>query len=617
MTNSLIKVSNYNEVKGLNSIIKNKDISTVYQPIVSLLDGNIIGYEALSRGPINSPLQSPEKLFKAARNYNKTWELEQLCRIKAIEKAANIEKNKYLFINVDPHIFKDEKFRKGFTKEFLTENNMSPDCIIFEITEKTCIEDYKGFKQAINNYVNQGYKIAIDDTGSGYSGLKMLNETKPHFIKIDIDLIRGINDDPFKQSLIECFVKLSEATNMKLIAEGIETEEELETLINLGVYAGQGFFLGRPAGTFLDIPNSVKSLIKQFNKLNNNVSYNYQYNNIGEIVSQDKSFTPKTHCKEIRNYFDSNNITGACIVNNNGIPVGLIMKHYLDSALATQYGVAVFTKRPISLVMDNSPLIVDYYTPVTEVSKMAMARKAENMYDYVIITNNSKYFGIVSIKSLLNYTTTLEYNYAKQLNPLTELPGNVVIQSNIKNVIETNNTCCILYFDLDNFKIYNDTYGFENGDRVLKYTAQLIHSEIKSRFPYNGFIGHVGGDDFVGIIENSIEKCEKLCKDIIKKFDIEILNFFNEKDKHNKYIEATDRRGNRDVFSITSLSIAGVYGNLNNFLDPKEVGLFTAKIKKEVKSINGSCYLIKTVNYNKPCLTQCNNQLDHKSSPLN
>ncbi|WP_297428290.1 GGDEF domain-containing protein [Clostridium sp.] len=596
MINSLDNISNYNEAEELEKIFRNKNISTVYQPIVSLLDGTIIGYEALSRGPVGSPLERPDKLFKAAQIYNKTWELEQLCRIKAIERAADIEKNKYLFINVDPHIFKDEKFKKGFTKEFLAAHNMSPDCIIFEITEKTCIEDYKSFKQALDNYIDQGYKIAVDDTGSGYSGLKMLNETKPHYVKIDMDLIRNVDEDFFKQSLIECFVKLSEATNMRLIAEGIETEEELKTLISLGVYAGQGFFIGRPAGTFLDIPSYVKNLIVRCNKFKDNFYYSCQSNNIGEIVRKDKPFSPSTHCKDIKEYFDYNDITGACIVNKDNSPVGLIMKHTLDSALATQYGVAVFTKRPVSLVMDLNPLIVDYYTSVDEVSRLAMSRRTENTYDYIIITKNSKYCGIVSIKSLLNYTTMLECNYARQLNPLTELPGNVVIQKTIQSIIKTRRTCCILYFDLDNFKIYNDTYGFENGDRILKYTTDLINSEIKSLFPYNGFIGHVGGDDFVSIIENSLEECEKLCEKIIENFDLEILNFFNEKDRKNKYIEAVDRRGNRDKFPITSLSIAGMYGDFNDFSNPEEVGISVAAIKKEVKHSAGSCYLIKSVN---------------------
>lgn len=414
MSNSIVNISNYKEMEELENILNNKNISTVYQPIVSLLDGRIIGYEALSRGPIDSPLQSPDKLFKAAQIYNKTWELEQLCRIKAIERAANIEKNKYLFINVDPHIFKDEKFKKGFTKEFLGEHNMSPDCIIFEITEKTCIEDYESFKQALNNYVDQGYKIAVDDTGSGYSGLKMLNETKPHYIKIDMDLIRNVNKDFFKQSLIECFVKLSEATNMKLIAEGIETEEELRTLINLGVYAGQGFFISRPAGTFSDISKSVKDLIVRHNKFKDNIYYNCNSNNIGEIIRQDKPFSAETCCMEIQEYFNSNDITGACIVENE-IPVGLIMKPALVSDIATKQGADISIKNPVSSVMDSNPLIVDYYTPVNEVSRMAMCRKTEKIYDYIIVTDNNKYCGIVSIRSLLNYTTMPEYNYEKFL----------------------------------------------------------------------------------------------------------------------------------------------------------------------------------------------------------
>lgn len=223
----IAKETSNNELMELERILRKEEILTVFQPIVELKNGNIIGYEGLSRGPVNSPLHTPDKLFKAAEVNHMLWDLELLCRVKAIERARNIDRDKFLFINVDPHIFKDEKFKKGFTKEFLAKHNMSPETIIFEITEKNCIEDYKTFNAALNNYTEQGYKIAIDDTGSGYSGLKMLSETKPQYIKIDMDLIRDIDKDFFKQELIKSFVTLSEVTMMKLIAEGIETKEEI------------------------------------------------------------------------------------------------------------------------------------------------------------------------------------------------------------------------------------------------------------------------------------------------------------------------------------------------------------------------------------------------------
>lgn len=578
------------ELIELKEIILKEEIITVFQPIVELKNGNVIGYECLSRGPVNSPLYAPDKLFRVAEENHMLWDLELLCRVKAIERARDIDSNKYLFINVDPYIFKDEKFKKGFTKEFLAKHNMSPETIIFEITEKTCIEDYKTFNAALNNYTGQGYKIAIDDTGSGYSGLKMLSETKPHYIKIDMDLIRDIDKDSFKQALIKSFVSLSEVTRMKLIAEGIETEEELLTLIDLGVYAGQGFFLQRPAGTFLSLSDNIINVINRRNKENESRKSEIK-NHIGQIARKDKAFSFNVSCNEIKKYIEDNHVTGACIVNNN-FPAGLVMRHNLDSALATQYGVAVFSRRPISLVMDKEPLIVDFYDTVIQVSKAAMERCNENLYDYVIVTKDNKYYGVVTIRSLLEYTTKLEYNYAKGLNPLTGLPGNKIIEEYIEEMRLSERECCVLYLDLDNFKVYNDTYGFENGDKVLKFAGDLIENEVKNCFPYDSFIGHIGGDDFVCVIRSTIEKCNSLCINITEKFDKEVLKFFNEKDKENGYIEALDRKGIIDRFPLPAISIAGIYKNLKCYSNVEEISRNVSSIKKKVKNIKGSSFLI-------------------------
>ncbi|ERI94161.1 cyclic diguanylate phosphodiesterase domain protein [Clostridiales bacterium oral taxon 876 str. F0540] len=586
-----LKNTNNSELKELDRILENSEIATVFQPIVNLKTGFVIGYEALSRGPEDSILHNPDKLFSAAEDFNRTWDLESLCRVKAIERATNISKDKYLFINVDPHIFKDEKFKRGFTKEFLAKNNMSPETIIIEITEKTCIEDYKSFRTALDNYIDQGYKIAIDDTGSGYSGLKMLTETKPHFVKIDMDLIRNINVDFFKQALIKCFVSLAEVTNMKLIAEGIETEAELLTLMDLGVYAGQGFFLQRPAGTFLDIPENVLNIIIKHNRLkNNNLASNDYY--IGQIARCDKAFDLNTSCHEIQDYFNSSKATGACVTQNN-YPIGLIMKHSLYRALATQYGVAIFLKRPISLIIDKSPLIVDFYSTLQEVSKAAMSRADENLYDYVIITKEKKYYGIVTIKRLLEFTTMLETKYAKELNPLTSLPGNAIIEHKLNLVRQRNEKCCLLYLDLDNFKSYNDIYGFENGDKMLKFTSELIDSMVKSKFPNKSFVGHIGGDDFMCIIEDDLDKCNLLCQELIVNFDRNIGNYFNEQDRSNRYIEAENRYGQLERFCITSISIAGLYADFTQFSSIETIAQHMSKLKKQAKSIKGSSFILK------------------------
>ncbi|KOA18294.1 phytochrome-like protein cph2 [Clostridium homopropionicum DSM 5847] len=577
----------------LNNILKNGNITSVFQPIVSLKDASVLGYEALSRGPKGSSLEFPDKLFKLAAIHNKSWELESLCRVKALENAKSIHKDKLLFINVDPLIFKDEKFKKGFTKEFLLKHNISPESIIFEITEKTAIEDYKSFSMALNNYTEQGYQIAIDDTGSGYSGLKTLYETKPHYIKIDMDLIRDIDKDYFKQALIKSLVMFAKSTNMKVIAEGIETEEELSTLINLNVHAGQGYYINKPSTSFSSASENAISTILKYNKLKND-KYSYFNHCIGQICSFEPSFAPEETCQKIKDFVNKSPTKGACIVKNNK-PVGSVMKYSLDSVMASQYGFSVFSKRPISLIMDHSPLVVDYHTPVSEVSKIAMEREHNKVYDCVIVVKESEYYGLVTIKKLLEFTTEMERNYAKELNPLTGLPGNTIIEKVLNDVRKVNNHSCILYFDLDNFKAYNDVYGFEKGDKLLKFTSKLLQNNLKKKFPFNSFLGHIGGDDYIGIVENSLDKCEELCSYIINEFDKNVVKFFNRNDVLNGFIESTDRQGNRTTFNLTSLSIAGLYGNFNNFSSSEEISKLAAKIKKEAKAITGSSKVIKKI----------------------
>lgn len=576
----------------LEEILENEDITTVYQPIVCLENGIVLGYEALSRGKKGSALESPEKLFSLAHKYDKSWDLELLCRRKAIERAKDIDKDKMLFINVDPRIFKDINFRKGFTREFLLKNNIDSKNVIFEITEKTAIKDYRKFNEALTHYKEQGYKIAIDDIGAGYSGLKMLSETRPHYVKIDMDLIRNIHKDTFKQALIECFVKLSETTNMKLIAEGIECKEELEKLIDLGVHGGQGFFLCKPQEGFKKIDREITDLILSYNiskSLFNNKNY------IGQIESFDLTFDIRSKCSHISEYLKNTKIPAACIIENDK-PVGLIMKHIIDSRLATQYGVAVFYKRPASLIMDRDPIIVDYYTDVQKVSNLAMSRSSEKTYDCIVVTKDNKFYGLVTVKSLLEFITTAKFNYAKKLNPLTGLPGNLAIQEAYNIVNKSNMPCCILYLDLDNFKIYNDTYGFKKGDKIINLTAQIIKQESQKYFPKSGFIGHIGGDDFICIVGSDFEACKKLCKSIILRFDDEIKGFFSDEDLEKGYIIGKDRDGNLKRHYLVSISIAGVYGYFERYKDMESLGADMALIKKKAKEIKGSSFILEKVN---------------------
>jgi len=159
-------VHNDSLLSEFKSVISTNNISTLFQPIISLTDGTVLGYEALSRGPGDSYYYNPHKLFEAAKNYDMLWDLELVCRTKALENSALKLNGKKLFINIDPNTIQDINFKKGFTKEVLGEYMVEPSDIIFEITENTAIKDFKNLRNILDSYVEQGYNIALDDTGS-------------------------------------------------------------------------------------------------------------------------------------------------------------------------------------------------------------------------------------------------------------------------------------------------------------------------------------------------------------------------------------------------------------------------------------------------------------------
>jgi diguanylate cyclase (GGDEF)-like protein len=576
-------------------ILADRDIYTVFQPIFSLNDGEVLGYEALSRGPINSFFHSPVELIKFARLENSCFELDLLFRKKALEKIGNTGYDKYLFLNVDPNIMKDPQFKQGFTKEFLMEFGISPRSIVIEITEETAIEDYDQFCNLLKNYTDQGYMMAIDDVGSGYSGLKTIIEIRPHFIKIDKELIRNIDHDNFKQSMVKALVDISENSSIRLIAEGIETAEELKTLIRLGVQSGQGFFLQRPDTEMSNNLEHIKKIILDFNHTVKHMkSFSRDYHYIFDLIKNDKKFSPNEECSVIKEYFNNTSCSGVCIVEDD-YPAGLIMRNRLDSQMAQKFGYSLYSKRSASLIMDKGPLIVDYYTPVHHVASRAMARKEEHIYDDIIVTKGSKYAGIVTMQKLIEYTLIYEKSYAHELNPLTSLPGNTVINRVIQDTIFYGNSSCILYLDLDNFKVYNDIYGFENGDKVIKLIADILQNIVKAMHPYNSFVGHIGGDDFIFIIESDTHSYFKICQEVISLFDKKILDFFSSKDKNNGYMESEDRYGIRRTFNLTSVSIVGIYGELNKLETPENLSQYISTLKKEAKKIPESNYIIKEI----------------------
>ena len=178
----------------------------------------------------------------------------------------------------------------------------------------------------------------------------------------------------------------------------------------------------------------------------------------------------------------------------------------------------------------------------------------------------------------------------RKVSPLTNLPGNVQIQAEMKKRLLKKESFVMLYIDLDNFKAYNDVYGFVNGDEIIKFTARTILHNVHCKEEDNNFVGHIGGDDFMAIVED--QDYEQICQNIILEFDRSVKKYFNEEDIRKGYLEVPNRKGVIEEFPLTSISIGAVEVPPNRFANTLEIGEAGAQVKHLAKTIQGSTYVI-------------------------
>ena len=242
---------------ALKKIIEDEEIYTLFHPIVKLPEYNIMGYEALSRGPGQGEFERPDKLFKIAYQSDLIIELERLCRKKALAAARDMSQKHMLFLNVEPDSVNDPDLRQIAASTLLLDTKLTPDQVVLEITERSAIIDFAAFRSVLEYFRALGFKIAIDDAGAGYATLQSIIELKPDFLKIDMSLIRDIDTDNVKQQLVKALKRFGRETGVSVIAEGIETKSELRTLLEMDIDLGQGFVFAYPSEPFPKIRKDI------------------------------------------------------------------------------------------------------------------------------------------------------------------------------------------------------------------------------------------------------------------------------------------------------------------------------------------------------------------------
>jgi len=235
----------------LQEVLLSDQLSTVFQPILDLRGRSVLGYEALTRGPAASVYHMPLRLFEMAEEADLVFELDRKCRRRALASAVTLPNSLKLFINVYPSAMYDPECQGPALVRLVEDLGLSADRIVLEITEKSAIENYSLFAETLRELTSLGFAVAVDDVGAGYSGLEKIAHLSPRYLKFDRELIRNIDSSYIRREMARALKAFAERIGSAIIAEGIEREGELQTLMELGIDYGQGFLLGRPAAAFL------------------------------------------------------------------------------------------------------------------------------------------------------------------------------------------------------------------------------------------------------------------------------------------------------------------------------------------------------------------------------
>lgn len=527
----------------LESIIHHRSLHPTFQAIACLQNQTIYGYEGLIRGPKQTPLHSPTMLFEAAQRCGLLSELDLLCREMLLQQFARLNLQGRLFLNMDPRTLIQEEQQETLPR-LLKETGIDGSRLVIEITENHPIEDIPRMRKILEQLGHWGIRYALDDLGTGYSGLKVWSQLKPDMVKIDRHFIHNVDEDPTKQQFIRTILEMATAMGSEVITEGVETVEEYAILRKLGVKLVQGYYFARPEAA---PPSELSSsLFRQECRPLEDL----EAPTIESLLRPAVSVAEHTTVMAVGEMFtDMPELESIVVVHDDEV-LGIVLKKDFMNVYAILYGKELYGREPIMKFMKKNILKMDKNLSLEDAS-YRLTTSLDLYTEEFLLLENGKLLGRGLLIDLLHEITTVRVRLARYANPLTMLPGNVPIQRQLQALIQTNQEFTICYFDLDNFKPFNDIFGFSKGDEAILLVAELLQENTD---PGKTFIGHIGGDDFVLIFWD--QAWLDTVHSILEQFDRRVTSFYH--GKSESPILAKDRQGHLCSYSRMSLSVGAV-----------------------------------------------------------
>jgi len=547
------------------------------EPIVDARSGQLVACEALMRGAAELGFAHPHAVLDHAHRIGALIDLEIMLACKAIDSVIDLgQPRPRLFLNIDGRTLPDwQTFRNRLLYKVQSEN-MSPAEICLEISEVQQVLEGEDLSRAIEGLRGAGFSIAVDDFGTGVSGLQMLYHARPNFLKVDRFFVQAMPTDAHKRLLVRAIAQLAHTLGARVIAEGVETEDELMACRQADCGLIQGYLVKSPDADF----DALQAMYDLPGKLEPGAVLDRR---LHRMLQSPTSVTPDVPLQAMFELYHSDEVAEVLpVVSDSGMLVGGILWNRLRPLLGARYGMELAKNRsfafPVQDLIEQVPTI-DIRQPLAS----ALDLVADKARHGVIVVDRGHYRGYLSPYDMMQLANTILITNAQRLNPLSGLPGNEAINEYLGELAGRGDRLRLVsYIDISNFKPFNDKFGFELGDRAIRVLADLLKKVADIT---GAFVGHIGGDDFfVGADDGAVRGVLSMLETLPQHFSESVSGLVPDDVQVAGHYEGRTRSGQiRKIPLITSTIVGLTFEPGAQMPTPEAIAAKLAELKSRTR----------------------------------
>jgi EAL domain-containing protein (putative c-di-GMP-specific phosphodiesterase class I)/GGDEF domain-containing protein len=565
----------------LRSVLGERAISAVFQPIYGFHEGEIVGHEALVRGPVGTALESPEELFRAARAEGLSAELGVVCIREVLRAFARHNPPGLLFLNVSPQLIQSSGFEQARGRRFLEALGLAAERIVIELTEDYPTIDFAIVRESLLLYRAMGLRVAIDDLGEGFASLRLWSELRPEFVKADRHFVSGIAEDPVKLQFLHSIQQIAVSCGSRVIAEGVENADDFRVAREIGIAYAQGWFVGWPS------PQPATGLAPSLALAREDVrppvipvarGHRVRERTAGDFLRAVDVATPAQTMGELCGRFAHDPLLCAIPVAGTGGVAGVVSRPAVMPVAGSES-----LDEPCARYLETLPLRVEADLDLPALAALLAESDARRVADGFVIVSRGRYLGMGTSADVLRAMAEANVAARRHTSPLTELPGQVPINEQLERLLARQVAFCACFLEIEDMRGLNDEAGFERGDELIRQVARRIEAQVQ---PHLDLVGHVAGSRFVALVqsEDAIERIGR----VIPAFEGTLDGIIEPAVRARGYFISVDREGGERVRPLPRLA-AGILPVLPGVHESRHEVLSLAKRAcREAKSRPGS-----------------------------